>query len=78
MATESTTLKQYYTMGFLSRTSIGMTISHEIEGRKKGRRSRPFFLPLIHRNTCHSERSEESHDASTNFLVDMIGINEYE
>ena len=45
MATESTTLKHYYTMGFLSRTSIGMTISHEIEGRKKGRRSRPFFLP---------------------------------
>jgi len=32
-------------MRFLSRSSIGMTISCVIEGRKKGRRSRPFFLP---------------------------------
>ena len=77
MASESTTLKQYYTMGFLSRTSIGMTILY-ILGMKKGRRSRPFFIPAIHGNTCHSERSEESHDAFTNFMVDTIGINESE
>jgi hypothetical protein len=32
-------------MRFLSRSSIGMTISCVIEGRKKGRLRRPFFLP---------------------------------
>ena len=33
--------------------------------------------PAIPYNTCHSERSEESHAASTNFMVDIFGINEY-
>ena len=47
-------------------------------GEGKGTAPPSLFPPAIHRNTCHSERSEESHAASTNFIVDMIGMHEYD
>ena len=47
-------------------------------GEEKGTAEPSLFPPAIYRNTCPSERSEESHVASTNLMVDVIGINESE
>jgi hypothetical protein len=45
-------------------------------GEEKGTAEPSLFPPPVHRNSRHSEQSEESHVASAKFMVDVIGINE--